>query len=184
METYWQYLILSPQALFICLCAKLVHNKWLQWSRIKMICMYKETIDDLIHVFIHIITHNLWLKKWSTHNYPNSTSMKSNAIVRCGDPTIIANAMKYFHGAKDLHTRDCTLEGSELFGSPKQKLDLLSNALCDSHWHDKVNYSIPRPNGCAKMTCIEESLNFAEHGMAHNTLVLETKLPCFTMARC
>src|ERR1700738_677584 len=36
-----------------------------------------------------------------------------------------------------------------------------------------MNYLIPRPNTRVKKACIEESLNFAEHGVAHTTSVLE-----------
>ena len=69
------------------------------------------------------------------------------------------------------------MEGSELFGSTKRKLDLPPVADCDSHRPDKVNYLIPHPNTRVKRACIEESLNSAEHGMAHTTSMLETNCP-------
>ena len=71
----------------------------------------------------------------------------------------------FSHGAKDVNTRVCALEGSELFGSTKQKLDFSFGVDCDSHWSDKVNYSIACLNGCGEKTCIEESLNYAKHGV-------------------
>ena len=44
---------------------------------------------------------------------------------------------------------------------------------CDSHRPDKVNYSIHCPNTRATRQHVEESLNFAIHGVAHATSVLE-----------
>lgn len=64
--------------------------------------------------------------------------------------------------------------GSELFGSTKQKLDLPFGVDCYSHGSDKMNYFISRPNTHrAKRSCVEESLNYGEHDVAHTTFVLE-----------
>jgi hypothetical protein len=82
--------------------------------------------------------------------------------------------MKSYPGLEDLNTRDCALEGSELFGTTKRKLDLPLGVKCDSHRPNKVNYSIHRPNARVRRACIEESLVSAEHGVAHTTSVLET----------
>ena len=113
-----------------------------------------------------------WIVSWYSKTIRDiSTSML------VGSPKLQAYAMKSYPGTKDLNTRDCALEGCELFGFTKRKLDLPPVADCNSHWLDKVNYSIPRPNTRVKRECIEESLNFAEHGVAHTTSVLETDCP-------
>ena len=95
-------------------------------------------------------------------------------VVRCGDPKILADAMKHFPRSEYLNTRNCALEGSEVFGSTKWKLDLPPSTHGDSHWFDKVNYSIPRTNDLLKKACIKEFLNYAEHSVAHTTSNLET----------
>ena len=82
--------------------------------------------------------------------------------------------MKSYARAEDVNTRDCVLEGSELFGSTKRKLNLPLGVDCDSHRPDKLNNFIPRPNTQASHQCIEESLSFAIHGLTHTTSVLET----------
>ena len=51
---------------------------------------------------------------------------------------------------------------------------------CNSHRFDKLNYRIPHPNTRATRQHIEESLNFAEHGVPHTTYIL----PCFPVAHC
>jgi hypothetical protein len=64
--------------------------------------------------------------------------------------------MKSYPGLEDLNTRDYALEGPELFGTTKRKLDLPPGVKCDSHRPDKVNYSIHRLNARLRRACIEE----------------------------
>lgn len=54
-------------------------------------------------------------------------------IEGCGDPKILADAMKHFLGAKDRNTRSRALKSSEVFVSTKRKLDLPPSTHCDSH---------------------------------------------------
>ena len=75
------------------------------------------------------------------------------------------------------NTRDCALEGLELFGSTKHKLDLPPGADCDTHRPDKVNYSIPRPNTQIKRSMHSGVFDFVEHDVAHTTSVLENDCP-------
>jgi hypothetical protein len=82
--------------------------------------------------------------------------------------------MKPYPGLEYLNTRDCALEGSELFGTTKQNLDLPPGVNRDSHRPDKVKYPIHRPNARVRRACIEKSLVSAEHGVAHTTSMLET----------
>ena len=92
---------------------------------------------------------------------------------------MLADARKSYPGAEGVNTRDCTLEGSELFGSIKQKLNLPPSTDCDSHQPDKVNYSIPRPNTRATHQRIEETLTSAEYDVVYTTSVLETECLVF-----
>ena len=92
----------------------------------------------------------------------------------CRDPKLLADVMKSCPGLEDLNSRDCALEGSELFGSTKQKFDLLPGVDCASHRPDKVNYSIPCLNTRVRRACIKESLVSTEHCMAHTSSMLET----------
>ena len=114
------------------------------------------------------------MKGGSTGKGSDSASLKLKVVARCGDPKLLADAMKSYPGLEALNTRNCVLEGFELFGSTKRKLDLSPGVDCDSHRPDKVNYSIPCPNTRVRRACIEESLVYAEHGVAHTTSMLET----------
>jgi hypothetical protein len=157
-----------------CNIAEIVHNKWLQQSGNKMICLYETTMDDMIRTFMQFANYRTWLKGGSDGKGLDSASLKLKAAARCGDPKMLVDAMKSYPGAEDVNTRDCALEGSEFFGSTKRKLNLPPGVDCDSHRPDKVNYSIPRPNTRATRQRIEESLSYAIHSVAHTTSVLET----------
>lgn len=69
------------------------------------------------------------------------------------------------------------LQGSELFGSTKRKLDLPPRHEYDSHHPDKVNYSIPHPNNKRMLACIEESFKHDESVGSHTTNILELECP-------
>lgn len=123
-----------------------VHNKWLQQSQNKMICLCEETVDDLIRVSIQNTTYISWQRGGSTSKGLDSASLKLKHVARCGDPKLLADVMKSYPGVEDLNTRHCALEGFELFGSTKRKFNVTPGADCDLYRSDKVNYSIPSPN--------------------------------------
>ena len=157
-----------------CNLVETVDNKWIQQSGNKMTCLYETTVDNMIYTFIQMANYRAWLKGGSHGKGLDSASLKLKAAAKFGDPKFLADAMKSFPGAEDVHTGDCALEGSELLGSSKRKLNMPLGGDCDSHRFDKVNFSIPRPNTRATRQRIEESLNSAEHGVTHTTSVLET----------
>ena len=144
-----------------------------------MTWLYKATVtmDDMIHAFMQIANYRLWLKRGYMGKAPNSTSLKRKTIAKCGDPRLLANAMKSYPWVEDVNTRDCALEGFELFGSTKQKLYLPLGTDCDLHQPDKVNQSISHHRTRATHQRIEESLIFAKHSVLHTTSVLEIDCP-------
>lgn len=100
--------------------------------------------------------------------------MKLKVVARCGDSKLLVYAIQSYLGVEYLNTRNYTLEGCECFWFTKWKLDQSPGADCDSHQSNKVKYSIPHPITCrAIRACIEESLNFREHIVAHTASVLE-----------
>jgi hypothetical protein len=105
----------------ICNLAEIVHNKWLQQFGNKMTFLYEATVH-LIRAFMQISNYRSWLKGGSTDKKPDFASLKLKADARCGNPKLLADAMKSYPGLEDLHTRDCALEGFKLFGSTKQKV--------------------------------------------------------------
>jgi hypothetical protein len=87
--------------------------------------------------------------------------------------------MKLYPREEHLNTKYYALEGSEFFGSTKEKLNLPLYAICKSLRSDKMNYSIPCPNTRIKKVCIAESLNSTKHSVAHIISMLEMDCPSF-----
>ena len=81
-----------------CNLAETMHNKWLQQSENNMTCLCEATVDDLIHAFMHIANYRSWLKGGSTGKGLDFASLKLKADAMCGDPKLLANAMKSYMG--------------------------------------------------------------------------------------
>ena len=73
-----------------CNLAEIVHNKWLQQSGNKMICLYEATVDDMIRAFMQIANYQTWLKWGFDGKGHDLTSLKLKAAVKCGNPKILA----------------------------------------------------------------------------------------------
>ena len=98
-----------------------------------MTCLYEATVDDMICAFMQIANYQAWLKGGLDGKGLDFASLKLKIAARCGDPKILVDAMKSYLGAEGANTRACALEGSELFGSTKRKLNLPPGADCDFH---------------------------------------------------
>ena len=85
---------------------------------------------------------------------PDKAELRLRAAQRSGDAEVIAKVLSSFPGAEDLITKPCGLEGAEIFGSSKRKLDLPPGSHSDSHWQDKVNFSIPRMSTSRVVYCV------------------------------
>ena len=63
---------------------------------------------------------------------------------RTGDPVVLRKALLDMPGADEFCTRDPHLEGEEVFGSQKRKLDTTIGADDETHRPDTINFSRPR----------------------------------------
>ena len=128
--------------------------------------------DDLIWAFMHIANYRSWLKSGCISVGHDSTLLILKAIAKCGDPTPIAEAMKSYPRAEGLNNKYCALEGTKLFGSTKRKLNfhLVPNAtqINATKWTTPF---LAQTLGQKKMHM--ESLNYARHGVANTTSMLE-----------
>ncbi len=158
-----------------CNLAETVHHKWLMQSGNSMESVYEATVEDLIRAFMQITNYRAWLKGGQSGKGPDQATLKLRAAASSKDPKLISEAMKTFPGAEDFPIHDTPLEGSEIFGSTKRKLNMPIGSQFDSHRPDKVNYSIPRLNTRSTRQRIEESLKEIEvPDIVHTTWVLET----------
>ena len=126
-----------------------------------------------------IAHYHLWLKGGSLEKGFNQTSLKLKLAMYTSDPKLLAKAMRSYPEGKDLNTRTYVLEGFELFGSTKRKMDLPPRFEYDSHRPDKVNYFIPPPPPYTRSTTthIEEPLVHDENVVSNTTSMLESECP-------
>ena len=122
---------------------------------------------------------------------PDKAELRLRAAQKSRDAEVIAKVLSSFPGAQDLMTKPRGLEGAEIFGSSKRKLDLPLGSHSDSH---KVNFSIPHMSTRSTKARIEEALSDPVHAVQHTTCVLETdcdtskwyiaRLPTRSRRRC
>ena len=95
-----------------CNLAQTVHNKWLEQSDNKMTCLYETRINDITCAFMQIANYQAWLKGGLDGKGTDFASLKLKPVVRCGDPKMLANAMKSYSGAEGANTRDYAFKES------------------------------------------------------------------------
>ena len=116
-----------------CNLAETVHNRWLQQSGNQMMSLYEATVDDLIRAFMQTTNYRTYLKGGRLEKDPDKAELRLRATQRSGDAEVIAKVLSSFLGAEDLITKPRGLDGTEIFGSSKRKLDLLPRSHSDSH---------------------------------------------------
>lgn len=178
-----------------CNLSETIHNKWLQQSGNRGSDLYVATVDDYVRAFQQSTNYHAYLKGDQSGTGPHKDELKLRAARRSGNPRTIAEAVSTYSGGDFLNTRIPHLEGEEIFGSSKRKLDLPPGSEHDSHRPDKVNYSFPRmmqtrstrprlDNSIHISQCDGE--NTTGVGVQHVTIVLESA--CDTskwhIARC
>ena len=144
--------ILSSQALTFeeeaavptCNLSETVHNKWLQASGNKMVDLYSAMVDDYSRAALQSTAYFNFLKGGRSRTSPSTSILRLRVAARIANPSRVAKAVEDVSCATDLNTRVPHLEGEKVFGSAKQKLDLPPGDASDSHWHDRVNYNIPK----------------------------------------
>ena len=70
--------------------------------------------------------------------------LKLHAARRSGDPAKMAKAINVVFEEAGLKSRVPHLEGENIFGSVKRKLDLPPEDESNSHRHDRVNFTTPK----------------------------------------
>jgi hypothetical protein len=96
-----------------------------------------------------------YFKGSSSRNDLSKQELKLRAARHSGDPKKIAEALSQLPGVEVATTRIPHLEGEEIFGSTKWKLDLPPGDDGDSHRPNKVNFSQPRVQTRSRTTHTE-----------------------------
>jgi hypothetical protein len=127
-----------------CNLSETVHNKRLEQSGNRGNDLFVATYNDKIRAVIQMTNYKAYLKDKSSRTCPSKQELKLRVARRRGDPKKIAEALSQLPMVEVATTRIPHLEGEEIFGSTKRKLDLPLGDDGDSHRPDKVNFSHPR----------------------------------------
>jgi hypothetical protein len=93
---------------------------------------------------MQMTNYRAYLKGKASRTGPSKQELRLRAAKHSGDPKKIEEALSQLPGVEVATTRIPHLEGEEIFGSTKRKLDLPPSDDGDSHRPDKVNFSQPR----------------------------------------
>lgn len=86
-----------------------------------------------MYTLVQNTTYRAWLKRGRSRKEPDKAKLRLCQAQRLGDPKMIAYAASSFLGVKNLLTNPKGLEGAEIFGSTKKKLNLLQGSSQDFH---------------------------------------------------
>jgi hypothetical protein len=92
---------------------------------------------------MQMTNYRAYLKGKASRTGPSKQELKLKAARRSSDPKKIEEALSQLPGVEVATTRIPHLEGEEIFGSTKRKLDLPLGDDGNSHRPDKVNFSQP-----------------------------------------
>jgi hypothetical protein len=93
---------------------------------------------------MHMTNYKAYLKSKSSGTSLLKQELKLRVARHSGNPKKIAEALSQLLGVEVATTRILHLEGKEIFGNTKRKLDLPPGDDGNSHRPDKVNFSEPR----------------------------------------
>jgi len=114
--------------------------------------------------------YRAYLKGHASGSGLSEGELKLRVARRSGDPKKIVEALNTLPGAQDIGSRIPHLEGEEIFGSTKRRLDVPTDGEGDSHRPDKVNFS----QSCVQVRSISANVDSIE-GMPLQMLLGECK---------
>jgi hypothetical protein len=127
---------------------------------------------------MQMTNYRAYLKGKASGTGPSKQELKLRAARGSGDPKKIEEALSQLPGVEVATTRIPHLEGEEIFGSTKRKLDLPPGDDGDSHRPDKVNFSQPRVQTRSRTAHIEVAgasvAGADEDELPHVTTTLES----------
>ena len=107
-----------------CNLLETVHNKWLQMSGKRANNLFDATCDDSIRAWMQMTNYRAYLRGHASGSGPSKGELKLRAA-RCSRcPKKIAEALNSLPEAHGVGSRVPHLEGEEIFGSTKRRLDV------------------------------------------------------------
>ena len=106
--------------------------------------LFDATCDDSIRAWMQMTNFRTYLKGHASDSGPSKDELRLRAARCSKDPKKIAEALNTLPEVEGVGTRVPHLEGEEIFGSTKRKLDVPIGDAGDSYKPDKINFSQPR----------------------------------------
>ena len=96
-------------------------------------------MDDFVRAFMQCTNYYAYLKDGRFGTGPGKEELRLRAAQRSGDAKRIVATLKHIPGAEHWCTYKSQLEGEEVFGTTKRKLDMPPGSDQDSHRPDKIS---------------------------------------------
>jgi hypothetical protein len=112
---------------------------------IEWLCLNFQTIDIIFS----------FQAGWSSRPRPDKSELFLRITTQFGDLKELANVVLKYSPSSDYTIRITHMEGEEIFGSYKWKVNLAPGSKGDSHRHNYVNFSHP----CVNHTIVSSSVN-------------------------
>jgi hypothetical protein len=96
-------------------------------------------MDDFVRAFMQCTNYYAYLKGDRSDTGPGKEELRLRAAQRSGDAKRIVATLKHIPGAEHWCTYKSQLEGEEVFGTTKRKLDMPPGSDQDSHRPDKIS---------------------------------------------
>ena len=120
----------------MCNLSEIVHNKWLQASRGKMIDVYHATVDDFARIALQLLFYFNYLRGGPAGTGPSKIELQLHLASRTRNSRRIVKLLDHVTVEAGLNTRVLHLEGETIFGFTKGKLDFPPRDDSDSHCHN------------------------------------------------
>jgi len=139
--------------------------------------LFDATCDDSIRAWMQMTNHRAFLRGHTCGSSSSKEELKLGTARRGGDPKKIAEVLNTLLGAKCIGIQVPHLEGEEIFGNTKQKLDVPIDDAGDSHRPDKLNFSQPRVRTRSNSTLVGllegRSIEAVVNTSSHVTIAFE-----------
>jgi hypothetical protein len=132
-----------------------VYNKRLQKSRNCGNNLFAATYNDKIQAVMQMTNYKAYFKGKSSRTGPTRQELKLRVAKHSGDPKKLVEALSQLLGVVVATTWILHLEGKEIFGSTKRKLDLPLGDDGDFHRFNKVNFPQPQVQTRSRTAYIE-----------------------------
>ena len=124
-----------------CNLSEIVHNKWLEAFRNKMVDLYHATLDDYSRAtFQSICYYNYPKGRGRRIGHPSKSLLQLWLAIQSENSSRVVKLVDEISPKIGVNTRIAYLEDEKIFGSIKQKLNLPPGDESDSHRHDCMYY--------------------------------------------